>query len=101
MESERRVEWTSDARVDDSASSRKAMIIAMLEKMRVLVLTPPDIAVIEGVEPKGFFVIAEGECKVRGRRADRIATPTTPHLPAAATLPHSTPNTLRPSRSTA
>ena len=68
--------------ITKTASSRKAMIIAMLEKMRILVLTPPDIAVHEGYEPKGFFVIAKGECHVRsaGRNAGHGGTLPTSHV---------------------
>ena len=41
-----------------------SMVIAMLEKMRTVVATPPEIILHPGVSPMGLFVIEEGECDV-------------------------------------
>ena len=53
-----------------TAGGRKAMLLNMLEKMRIVVSTPPDIFLHPNTPPAGLFVIDEGDCAVydRGKR---------------------------------
>ena len=50
--------------MQSASGGRKAMLIAMLEKMRTMVSTPMDVILHPGIVPPGLFVLSDGDCEV-------------------------------------